>query len=108
MQEHIIYTYKFSTDIEKFQNVAENENLSKNDLRVFLFLCCRMGSKHVLKIDKGQMSESLNIPKKKVSESIDNLVTERIIMPDSDDHIKSGYRMAYTGRDTDYDSGDDD
>ena len=93
---HIIYVNKFSTDIDSFEEVAMNESLSKTDLRVFLFLCCRIGSKHITKIDKDKIAESLGISKKKVNESIQNLITNCIITNDCDDHVKSGYRMSYT------------
>ena len=97
MNGHIIHATKFSTDVNQFQIVAENPNLSKNDLRIFIFLCCRLNSKHYVKIDKSQISESLNIPKKKVTESIDNLVQHNIIMKGTDNHTKGGYIMYYTG-----------
>ena len=53
---HIIYANKFSTDIERFREVAENKYLDENDLRVFMFLSCRMGSTFLVKIDKKQIS----------------------------------------------------
>lgn len=96
MVGHIIYTNKFSTDIEEFQKVAENENLSKNDLRVFIFLCCRVGSKHSVKIDRSQISEYLCITKSKVDECLDNLEKNDIIIRCTDEHVKNGYRMVYT------------
>lgn len=97
MNGHIIHSTKFSTDIDRFQTVAENQNLSKKDLRVFLFLCCRAGSQHYTKIDKSQISESLCIPKKDIEKSLKNLENEGIIYKGSDNHVKSGYRMYYTG-----------
>ena len=98
MNGHIIYPTKFSTDIEKFQEISENEELSKIDLRVFLFLCCRMGSNHLCKIDKAQIATTLNIPKKKVSKAIDKLESEGIIFRGEDDYTGDGYRMCYTGK----------
>lgn len=96
MSNHLIFSSKFSTDIEAFEEVAKNENLSKTDLRVFMFLCCRVGSKHLARIDKSQIADTLNLSKKKVQEALDNLMSECIIAVDSDDHVKSGYKMTYT------------
>ena len=98
MNGHIIYPTKFSTDIEKFQEISENENLSKTDLRVFMFLCCRIGSNHLCKIDKSQIAMSLNIPKKKVSKAISNLEKEGIIWRGEDAYTGDGYIMFYTGK----------
>lgn len=97
MNGHIVHATKFSTDVEKFENVAENQNLNKKDLRVFLFLCCRVGSQHYNRIDKAQMAESLCIAKKDIEKSLDSLENEGIISKGSDDHVKSGYKMTYTG-----------
>ena len=97
MNGHIIHATKFSTDIDRFQTVAENQNLNKKDLRIFTFLCCRIGSQHYTKIDKKQISESLSIPKKEIDKSLDVLENEGIISKGSDDHVKSGYKMTYTG-----------
>lgn len=96
MCNHIVYSYKFSTDINQFQTVAEDESLSKTDLRIFLFLCCRVGSQHYTKIDKSQIAETLGIPKKKVVESLEHLESHAIITKGSDDHAKGGYKMTYT------------
>lgn len=97
MNGHITYATKFSTDVEQFQSIAENENLNKNDLRVFLFLCCRLNSKYYHKIDKSQMSDTLNIPKKKLEDSLDTLCDEGILEKGNDDHAKNGYKFIYTG-----------
>lgn len=97
MNGHIIYATKISTDIEKLQTVAENQNLNKKDLRVFIFLCCRIGSQHYTRVDKQQIASSLCIPKKDVIKSLDTLENEGIIERGEDDHVKSGYKMAYTG-----------
>lgn len=101
MNGHIIYSHKLSTDLEQFKMVAENQNLSKKDLRVFLFLCCRIGSKIYTKIDKTQVAESLCIPKKDIEKSLNTLENEGIIGKGSDDHVKHGYKMTYTGYDKD-------
>lgn len=97
MNGHIIHATKFSTDINQFQTVAENVELTKNDLRIFIFLSCRLGSQHYVKVDKSQIADSLGISKKKVSASLDNLVVQGIIENGSDEHTKNGYKMSYTG-----------
>lgn len=93
---HIIYSYKFSTDIQKMQDVAENTELSKTDLRLFLFLSCKMGSTHLYKVDKKQVAKSLNVSKKDIEKSLNHLENLCIIESGSDDHLKKAYRMSYT------------
>ena len=97
MNGHMLYMSKFSTDIDQFQTVAENQNLSKKDLRIFLFLCCRLTSKRYVKLDKKQIAESLCMTKKEIDKSIDNLINEGILSKGSDEHVKSGYKLTYTG-----------
>lgn len=97
MNGHIVQATKFSTDIKNFQYVAENQNLNKKDFRVFLFMCCRVGSRQYIKLDKKQMSESLCIPKKEIDKCLEHLENEGIISRGSDDHVKDGYKMTYTG-----------
>lgn len=96
MNGHILHATKFSTDINQFQLIAENEDLTKTDLRVFIFLCCRLGSQRFTKIDKSQLAESLNVSKKKISESLDKLESHEYIEKGSDEHTRNGYRMSYT------------
>lgn len=94
---HIIYSNKFSTDLERFREVAENEALTKTDLRVFMFLSCRIGSTFIVKVDKKRVAKSLNISQKDVKKSLDHLEFFGIISKDTDDHNKNGYMMTYTG-----------
>ena len=94
---HIIYSNKFSTDLDRFKEVAENKNLDENDLRVFMFLCCRIGSTFLVKIDKKQISSSLHLSEKKVKQSLKRLSNFGIITKDDDEHTKNGYMMTYTG-----------
>ena len=92
---HIIYPNKISTDINALQWIAENTNLTKNDLRVFIFLSCKMGSSHLVKIDKKRIAKSLDISKKDVDKSLTHLEDLCIIESRKDDHVKNGYRMSY-------------
>ena len=94
---HIIYSNKFSTDLEHFKDVAENKCLNEDALRVFMFLCCRMGSTFCVKLDKSQIAKSLNMKNKKVKKALDCLESYGIISKDVDDHNKNGYIMTYTG-----------
>lgn len=94
---HIIYSNKFSTDLERFREVAENKGLEENDLRVFMFLCCRAGSTHPTKVDKEQMAQSLNLSEKMIKKSLKRLCNYGIISKYGDEHIKNGYMMTYTG-----------
>ena len=94
---HVIYANKFSTDIERFREVAENKYLDENDLRVFMFLSCRMGSTFLVKIDKKQISHSLQISEKTVKKSLKHLENYGIITKDTDEYNKNGYMMTYTG-----------
>ena len=94
---HVIYANKFSTDIERFREVAENKYLDENDLRVFMFLSCKMSSTFLEKIDKKQISHSLQISEKAVKKSLKHLENYGIITKDTDEHNKNGYMMTYTG-----------
>ena len=96
MTGHNVHVTKFSTDIDRFQTVAENLELTKTDLRVFIFLSCRVGSKYYVRVDKSQIAESLCLSKKKVSDSLCNLELQGIIEKGGDEHTKEGYRMSYT------------
>lgn len=92
---HIIHARVFSADLEKFSKVAENANLSKKDLRVFIFICGRVGSKYYTRIDRKQISKSLNMDRKDVDKALDNLQYENIIEEGSDEHAKNGFKMCY-------------
>lgn len=94
---HIIYANKFSTDLERFREVAENRGLDENDLRLFMFLSCRIGSTHPMKIDKKQIASSLGLSEKAIKKSLKRLCEYCIISKDSDEHSKNGYMMTYTG-----------
>lgn len=97
-QGHKIHTKMMSTQIESFQKVAENPNLSKKDLRVFMFLCCRLESKYYKKIDKEKIAETLNLTKKEVNECLQTLMDEDILESGSDEHVSKGYRFSYADK----------
>lgn len=95
MREHVIYTNKFATDIDAFEFVATNQRLSEDALRLFMALCCRIGSKHCIKIDKKRLRENLCLCKKDFEKALDNLEDEGIIAVTSDNYIKNGCIMTY-------------
>lgn len=96
-RNHIIYSTKFSTDLCRFREVAENKSLKENDLRVFMFLSCRIGSTFLVKVDKEQIATSLQISEKNVKKSLKRLCNFGIISKGTDDHNRNGYIMTYTG-----------
>ena len=99
---HHIYTTKFSADIFKFQQVAGDDHLNKTAFRIFIFLACQLDSHHVRKIDFDQVAKTLSISKKDVKKAVDDLDDAGIIVKDSDEHVKKGYRFSYT--DDEYES----
>jgi predicted transcriptional regulator len=95
---HKFHTKRISTNIDAFQNIAENEELSKKDLRVFIFLCCRLESEHYKKIDKKQVAETLNLSKKDIDKCVDNLLDQGILAQGSDEHVRNGYILCYADK----------
>lgn len=83
-----------SIKLDSLQFLSEKNNLSKNDYRVLIFLLCRLDSLSYRKIDKQQISDTLNMKKKKVDESIQHLVDEFILDEGSDEHVKKGYKFS--------------
>ena len=73
--------------------LAENPNLSKKDYRVGLFLLCRLDGERYTMIDIYQIADSLDLSKKEVKKSIDNLIYEGFIVCGSDDHVSDGYKF---------------
>lgn len=93
---HKIHTKRMSTNIDALQKIAENEELSKKDYKIFLFLSCRLESEFYKRIDVEQIADTLNLTKKDVKKSIQTLLDQDIIEEGSDEHISKGYRMKYT------------
>lgn len=103
-QEHTI-----SVKREKLIEVASNEDLSKKDLKVFLVLLTQLDGYIMPKtynpnwkdplnfkrIDIRQMSELLDISKKDVKKSIENLWDAGYLETGSNDTIKDGYRFTF-------------
>lgn len=95
MREHVIYTNKFSTDIDAFEDVASNQHITEDGLRLFMALCCRVGSKHAIRLDKKRLRETLCLSKKDFEEALENLQDQGIITITSDNHVKNGCIMSY-------------
>lgn len=93
---HIVHTQRVSTNIDDLQKIAENKNLSKKDLRVFIFLACRLESEHFTRIDKRQIAKSLDLTKDEVDNCLNTLMDENIIIHGSDTHVENGFRFFYS------------
>jgi len=93
---HKIHTKRMSTNIDALQRIAENEELSKKDYKLFIFLSCRLESEFYKRIDIEQIAETLNLTKKEVRKSLENLIDQGIVEEGSDEHVSKGYRMRYT------------
>lgn len=88
-----------------FVNIVLNEELSKTDLRVFLFLLTKLDGynykgrkkdpENYKLIDVEAIADSLDITKKKVRESIHNLEEMDIIEKGSSATINDGYRFIF-------------
>ena len=96
---HTVYSKKFSTDLNQFAKVAMNTRLGEDELRVFMFLSCRIGSTFPSAIDVKRSAETLDMKPKKFKAALKNLEIEGVITQQEDEHSKKGYRMSYTGSD---------
>lgn len=102
--------YNVSVNRDKLITVACNEDLGKKDLRVFLMLLSQLtgykepeniSSKtapdplNFKKVDVGQIANSLNLKKKDVDRSIDNLFDEGYLEEGSNDSVDDGWRFTF-------------
>ena len=88
------YTETTSVNREKFLDVVvRNENLSKKDLRVCLHLLTHLDSMVFKEISKKQIADDLNISKKDISSSIENLILNGIIESGSSATVSKGYKL---------------
>ena len=95
-------------------NIIEDEELSKNDLRVFLTLLTRLEGwslpedvsittkaqkykdpKNFSNIDTKQIAKLLNIKRKKVEASIEFLLDKGIIEEGDSNTVSKGYRFTF-------------
>ncbi len=96
------------------KHIITNEDLSRTDLRVFLALLTELEGFSIpedvsfgttnkrykdplnfKKIDPKQIGELLNLPKKKVKESIETLLLMDILEEGESDTISKGYRFRF-------------
>lgn len=90
------YTETISVHREKFLDfVVRNEELSKKDLRVCLHLLTHLDAMVFKDVSKKQIAEDLNMSKKDVSSSIENLLIEGIIEIGSSATVSNGYRLLF-------------
>lgn len=105
------YQQTISVPREKLiKNVIENESLSLDDLRVCLLLLTELDGwdidrkfvrpgtrdpENFKRVDIDAMSETLNIKRKKVKESIDVLLRDEIIEVGETRAAKIGYRFTF-------------
>lgn len=104
-----VFQWKTATSVPRdsfFNAIVTNDELSKTDLRVFLFLLTklngydyRINSKtdplNYTLIDVNAIADSLDIGKRKVKESISNLQDMGIIECGSSPTINDGYRFIF-------------
>lgn len=97
-QRRHTFQYKevISINREYFLDVlVSNENLSRKDLRVILFLTTKLDSKKYTKVSLKNIANFLNLSKKDVEKSIDHLIEEDIIRQGSDDYVDCGYKLLF-------------
>ena len=75
--------------------VVLNDDLSRNDIRVALHLLTYLDSKTYKSISKTIIAEDLNIKKKHVKESLENLEFQGIIMSGMSDSAMNGYKIIF-------------
>lgn len=90
------YKNTISLNREGFTNmIVKNDLLGKSELRVLLCLLTHIDSKIAKSIDIGAMSDTLNMKKKKISESLEILVEEGIIEMYDDNVAGKAYKLSF-------------
>ena len=82
-----------SCPLESITNIAIDDELTKNDLRVFMFLLCRLDGLRYRPIDKKQIAVTLDLRKIEVKESLDRLSISGYIRQGGDEHVASGWKF---------------
>ena len=94
---------------EKILEIASDIEFGKNDFRVFLILLTQLEGYSLPKnlradhkdpmnfkmIDLGQISDTLNLSKKKVKKSINYLLDEGLLEEGYNETVSSGYRFTF-------------
>lgn len=90
------YKETISVNRELFLDVVvRNENISKKDLRVLIHLLTHLDSLNFKEISKKQIALDLNLSKREVSDSIDELINESIITCGSSQSVSKGYKLLF-------------
>lgn len=90
------YKHTVSLNRDAFLDVVvRNENLSKKDLRVCAHLMTHLDSMNFKEISKKQIADDLNLSKSDVSNAIDNLIDEGVILIGSSQSVKQGYKLLF-------------
>ena len=96
-----------SINREKLLEISMNKGLSKKDLRVFLMLLTELNGwsrpksrdqedpQNFKLIDIKTISKILDMDKKDVKKSIQNLMDADIVEPGDSDTVKNGYRFQF-------------
>lgn len=90
------YKSTISLPRDEFKSaVVRNSDLSKKDIRVLLHLLTHLDGSNFREISKKNISYDLDISKKDVSSSIENLIEEGILSCGSTSSVKDGYILNF-------------
>ena len=90
------YKEVISINRENFlEVVVRNENLSKKEMRVLMHLMTHLDSLNPKEISKKQIATDLNMKKDDVSDAIDALMCEGIIVICSSASVLNGYKLLF-------------
>ena len=90
------YQATMSINREKFiDKVVTNESLTKKDLRVLMYLMTHIDAKVYKSVSKKSIAETLNMSKKDVATSLDNLCYECIISRGDSETVRGGYKSLF-------------
>ena len=92
------FQYKETISINRdnfLETVVRNDELSKKDLRVLLHLLTHLDSLNYRDVSKKQIAFDLNMPKKDVTYSIENLVEYGVISEGSSASVSNGLKLLF-------------
>ena len=90
------YKQTISINRENFmKKIVLNNELSKKDLRLILHLLTHLDAINPKDISKKQIAEDLDMSKKDVNNSIDNLIDYGIIDTSSSGSVRNGYILLF-------------
>lgn len=88
-----IHKQLLSATISSVQNISIIDTLKATDYRVLFFLMGHLDSMRAKAVKKSHIAEALNISKKKVSQSLDNLIASGLLIEEDTDHVERGYKF---------------